>query len=132
MPNQRTKKIYHHTARPRNTLNVPVCQRNQPRTFLSLNARPSMVQSSVKRVLPLPRQQRCASSCTLTRVRRLFWADLRVRLSSMFPDSSPQHFTTTIMSPPNIPVALKITRGAHSYTKLSLVTPCQTVVHPPP
>ena len=35
------------------------------------------------------------------------WVDLCVRLNSMFPASSPQHFTTTLISPPNLPVALK-------------------------
>ena len=74
---------------------------------ISLYVWHSKVQSRVKRVLPLPRQQRCASSCILTRVRRLLWADLRVRLSSMFPASSPLHVIITLVSPLIIPGAAR-------------------------
>ena len=98
---------YRHTTRLRNTLSVPVCQRNMTQTFSSSNTRHSMGQSRVKRDFPSPRQPRCASSCTLTRAPQLLWVDLRVHLSNMFPASSPLHFTTTIIPPPMFPAALK-------------------------
>ena len=74
-------------------------------------------------------KKRCASSCTLTRARRLLWADLRVRLGRMFPASSPLHFTTTIISPPNLPVPLKY------YAECTLIHNAlarHPVVHTPP